>query len=93
MPTNYWSDDPYWSGNLRTDLRLHENAKLPNPKVLEDLSDQLLLVRERLLKLGNWNAAYNILSKTLQDARNSLDHAYSKLKSAAEMIEEARSFK
>lgn len=93
MPTNYWSDDPYWSGNLRTDLRLHENAKLPNPKVLEDLSDQLLLVGERLLKLGNWNAAYNILSKTLQDARNSLDHAYSKLKSAAEMIEEARSFK
>lgn len=93
MPMNYWSDDPYWSGNLRTDLRLHENAKLPNPKVLEDLSDQLLLVRERLLKLGNWNAAYNILSKTLQDARNSLDHAYSKLKSAAEMIEEARSFK
>lgn len=93
MPSNYWSDDPYWSGNLRTDLRLHENAKLPNPKVLEDLSDQLLLVRERLLKLGNWNAAYNILSKTLQDARNSLDHAYSKLKSAAEMIEEARSFK
>jgi hypothetical protein len=93
MPSNYWSDDPYWSGNLRTDLRLHENAKLPNPKVLEDLSDQLLLVCERLLKLGNWNAAYNILSETLQDARNSLDHAYSKLKSAAEMIEEARSFK
>jgi hypothetical protein len=79
-----------WSGDTLTDLRLHENAKLPKVSRINRQIEALAVVRGELVKLEYWNAMYNLLSVELAEAHQSIDQAISTLANAARIVKEAR---